>query len=58
MFVRRVWHQAKLTRGQQLDAFHVLKKSRAATPLSIEGRRVPYKVFKNIAENISFVDKQ
>lgn len=41
-------HQAKLTRGQQLDTFHVYKEVLSGLDVSIEGQ-VPYAVLEKIA---------
>jgi len=41
-------HQAKITRGQQLDAFHVYKVTNNEQKISIEGK-VPYKMLKGLA---------
>jgi len=41
-------NQAKITRGQQLDAFHVYKVTNDGQKISIEGK-VPYKMLKDLA---------
>jgi len=41
-------HEAKITRGQQLDAFHVYKVTNNNQKISIEGN-VPYKMLKELA---------
>lgn len=43
--------EAKLTRGEQLDAFHVFKRTINANKISIEGQ-LPYEILEKIGLNI------
>lgn len=46
-------HEAKLTRGQQLDAFHVYKGTVNGKKLSVEGH-MPYEILKKVGLNMNF----
>jgi len=46
-------HMAKLTRGQQLDALHVVKTNVDGRQISVEGL-MPYPVLEKIGTNIEF----
>ena len=43
---------AKLTRGQQLDAFHVYKLKIDDNEISIEAR-LPYDILKRVGDNVT-----
>jgi len=47
------WHEAKLTRGQQLDAFHVFKPIANKRIISVEGQ-LPYEILEKVGLNIIF----
>jgi len=46
-------HEAKITRGQQLDALHIVKTNVGEHRVSIEGQ-MPYQVLEKIGANIQF----
>ncbi|MEO1888372.1 MAG: MucB/RseB C-terminal domain-containing protein [Cycloclasticus sp.] len=51
VYTHKIGHNAKLTRGQQLDTLHVYKGVVAGQKVSLEGQ-VPYAILQKIALNI------
>ncbi|ORU93040.1 MAG: hypothetical protein A6F70_04455 [Cycloclasticus sp. symbiont of Bathymodiolus heckerae] len=49
-------HKVKMTRGQQLDAFHIYKKNIQGSKVSFEGR-LPLVMLEKIAANLIFEDQ-